>query len=93
MFTPNVFVLDDPTKGLDVGAKVDVHNLIFQLSESGIATIFVSSDIDEILEMSDRIMVIANKRQVRILEKEDANKEILLKFAMGLEDNNDYNRK
>jgi ribose transport system ATP-binding protein len=93
MFAPNVFVLDDPTKGLDVGAKVDVHNLIFQLSESGIATIFVSSDIDEIIEMSDRIMVITNKRQVRIFDKEDANKEILMKYAMGLEENHGQKEK
>jgi ribose transport system ATP-binding protein len=92
MFAPEVFVLDDPTKGLDVGAKVDVHSLIFQLSESGIATIFVSSDIDEIIEMSDRIMVIANKRQVEILEKEHADKETLMKYAMGLAGKNEYNR-
>lgn len=92
MFVPDVFVLDDPTKGLDVGAKVDVHNIIFQLSERGIATIFVSSDIDEIFEMSDRILVIANKMQIRILEKEDADKQTLMKYAMGLDVSHENNR-
>jgi len=84
MFEPDIFVLDEPTKGLDVGAKVDVHNLIFQLSEKGIGVIFVSSDIDEILDISDRVLIIANKTQRKIIEKEEANKEILMKNAIGV---------
>lgn len=87
MFEPNIFVLDDPTKGLDVGAKVDVHNIMFKLSENGIAMIFTSSDIDEILEISDRILIIANKKQVKIIKKKDADKEILMKNAMRAKEN------
>ncbi len=48
MFKPNIFILDDPTKGLDIGAKADVYRLINNLVEEGISVILISSDIDEV---------------------------------------------
>jgi ABC-type sugar transport system ATPase subunit len=84
MFRPDIFILDDPTKGLDIGAKADVHNLINKLVEEGISIIMISSDIDEILHMSDRIIILANKRIIRVIDKKEANKELLMKYSIGI---------
>jgi len=84
MFKPDIFVLDDPTKGLDIGAKADVHNLINKLVEEGISIIMISSDIDEILHMSDRIIILANKRIIKEIDKKEANKELLMKYSIGI---------
>jgi len=83
LYTPKVFILDDPTKGLDVGAKSEVHRIINNLTEKGISVIMVSSDIDELLNLSDRIMVIYNKQVVLSTNRAETNKELLMQAAMG----------
>jgi ABC-type sugar transport system ATPase subunit len=83
MFKPNIFILDDPTKGLDIGAKADVYRLINNLVEEGISVILISSDIDEIIHMSNRIMVLVNNRLVKTLNYDQANKELLMEYSMG----------
>ena len=83
MFKPNIFILDDPTKGLDIGAKADVYKLVKDLVEEGISVILISSDIDEILHMSDRIIVLANSKLVNTLDHSQANKENLMEYSMG----------
>jgi len=83
MFKPDIFILDDPTKGLDIGAKADVYKLVKDLVEEGISVILISSDIDEILHMSDRILVLANSKLVNTLDHNQANKENLMEYSMG----------
>ncbi len=83
MFRPDIFVLDDPTKGLDIGAKADVYKLISTLVEEGISVILVSSDIDEILHMSNRIMVMVDRQMVKTVDAAQANKELLMEYSMG----------
>ena len=83
MFKPKIFILDDPTKGLDIGAKADVYKLVKDLVEEGISVILISSDIDEILHMSDRIIVLANSKLVNTLDYNQANKENLMEYSMG----------
>jgi len=83
MFKPDIFILDDPTKGLDIGAKADVYRLINNLVEEGISVILISSDIDEIIHMSNRIMVLVNNRLVKTLNYDQANKELLMEYSMG----------
>ena len=83
MFKPDIFVLDDPTKGLDIGAKADVYKLINNLVEEGISVILVSSDIDELIHMSNRIMVLVNNKLVKTLNYDQANKELLMEYSMG----------
>jgi ABC-type sugar transport system ATPase subunit len=83
MFKPDIFVLDDPTKGLDIGAKADVHKLINNLVEEGISVILISSDIDELIHMSNRIMVLVNKKLVKTLNYDQAKKELLMEYSMG----------
>jgi ribose transport system ATP-binding protein len=83
MFKPDIFVLDDPTKGLDIGAKADVYKLINNLVEEGISVILISSDIDELIHMSNRIMVLVNNQLVKTLNYDQANKELLMEYSMG----------
>ncbi|RLD35121.1 MAG: D-xylose ABC transporter ATP-binding protein, partial [Bacteroidetes bacterium] len=83
IFKPDIFILDDPTKGLDIGAKADVYKLVKDLVEEGISVILISSDIDEIIHMSDRIIVLANNKLVNTLDHNQANKETLMEYSMG----------
>ena len=67
--TPKVLILDEPTRGIDVGAKVEVHHLIDELAQAGMAIILISSDLPEVLAMSDRILVMREGRQMAILDQ------------------------
>ena len=63
---PAVLILDEPTRGIDVGAKADVHELIGELARAGVAVILISSDLPEVLAMSDRVLVMREGRQMGI---------------------------
>ncbi len=80
---PKVLILDEPTRGIDVGAKVEVHQLIDELAAQGMAIIMISSDLPEVLAMSDRILVMREGRQVAIIDHADASQERVLGAAMG----------
>ncbi|HXG39531.1 MAG TPA: sugar ABC transporter ATP-binding protein [Candidatus Limnocylindrales bacterium] len=80
---PRVLILDEPTRGIDVGAKADVHQIIDQLAHEGIAIVLISSDLPEVLAMSDRILVMREGRQMAILERSEATQERVLAAAMG----------
>jgi rhamnose transport system ATP-binding protein len=81
--TPRVLVLDEPTRGIDVGAKADVHAMVDELAREGMAIILISSDLPEVLAMSDRILVMREGRQMAIVDATDANQEHILGLAMG----------
>jgi len=80
---PQLLILDEPTRGVDVGAKVDVHRLVDELAASGLAIIIISSDLPEVLAMSDRILVMREGRQMVVLDREEADQEIIMSAAMG----------
>ncbi|MDQ3779425.1 MAG: sugar ABC transporter ATP-binding protein [Chloroflexota bacterium] len=80
---PKVLILDEPTRGIDVGAKVEVHQLIDDLAAAGMAIILISSDLPEVLAMSDRILVMREGRQMAILDHREATQERVLSAAMG----------
>ncbi len=80
---PRVLVLDEPTRGIDVGAKVEVHHLIDNLVHEGIAIILISSDLPELLPMSDRILVMREGRQMDLVDGKTATQEGILSLAMG----------
>jgi len=84
--TPKVLILDEPTRGIDVGAKVEVHQLIDDLAATGMAIILISSDLPEVLAMSDRILVMREGRQMVILDHAEATQERVLAAAMGQAD-------
>jgi len=78
---PSVLILDEPTHGIDVGAKIQVHEKIHELARSGIAVLLISSDLPEILGMSDRIIVVADGRVAAELPRAEATQERVLLAA------------
>lgn len=84
MTRPKVVFLDEPTRGIDVGAKVEVYELINQLTEQGQAVVLVSSELPELMGMSDRILMLAEGQMGGLFEKNEATQERLLAAAMGL---------
>jgi rhamnose transport system ATP-binding protein len=80
---PRVLILDEPTRGIDVGSKAEVHQIVDELAQEGIAIILISSDLPEVLAMSDRILVMREGRQMAILERAEATAERVLAAAMG----------
>lgn len=81
---PRVLILDEPTRGIDVGAKADVHKFIDDLARSGIAIIMISSDLPEVLAMSDRVAVMREGRLRTILSKQQATQEKVMQTAVGV---------
>jgi ribose transport system ATP-binding protein len=81
--SPKVLILDEPTRGIDVGAKAEVHSLISQLAELGMSIIMISSELPEILQMSDRILVMHEGHAVAILDRDEATQEIIMSYASG----------
>lgn len=79
----NIFIFDEPTRGIDVGAKVEVYNVMNQLVSNGAAVIMISSELPEILGMSDRIIVMHEGRVTGEFSKQEANQENIMKAAAG----------
>jgi inositol transport system ATP-binding protein len=75
---PQVLIVDEPTRGIDVGAKVEVHNLLFEMAASGIAIIAISSELPEILAISDRIVTMREGKVTGEIDRAAATQEILL---------------
>ncbi len=80
---PKVLILDEPTRGIDVGAKADVHKFIDELAASGIAIILISSDLPEVIAMSDRVAVMREGRLIEIYTRRDATQERVMAAAVG----------
>lgn len=81
---PRLLILDEPTRGIDVGAKSEVHRLIAELAEQGLAVLLISSDLPEVLTMCDRVLVMREGRIVRELTREAATSETIIAAASGL---------
>ena len=80
---PRIFLLDEPTRGIDVGAKAEVHAMVRELAEEGMAILCISSDLPEVLAMSDRILVMREGRQMGILGRDEATQEAVMSLATG----------
>ena len=79
---PKVLILDEPTKGIDVGAKAEIYKLICALARQGIGIIVVSSELPEIIGLCDRILVMKDGRLCGELAREEATEEKVLSFAL-----------
>ncbi len=77
-----VFLLDEPTRGIDVGAKFEIYQIMYQLAEEGKAVIFVSSDLPEVMGVSDRVIVMRNGGIVGNLARQELNQERILAMAL-----------
>ncbi len=80
---PKLLILDEPTRGIDVGTKAEVHHIINELTKSGMAVILISSDLPEVLAMSDRILVMREGKQMGLFDKSDINEKRIISAAMG----------
>ncbi len=78
---PKILILDEPTRGIDVGAKTEIYHIISRLAEKGVAVIFISSELPELLGVSDRVAVVASGRLVDILDRKDATQERIMELA------------
>jgi D-xylose transport system ATP-binding protein len=83
MSRPKVLIMDDPTRGIDVGTKYEIYKIMNELSEQGIAIIMISSDLVEVLGMSDRIMVMHEDQSVGTLDIAEATQEKIMALATG----------
>ena len=78
---PKILILDEPTRGIDVGAKAEIHRLISRLAGEGLAVIMISSELPEVLGMSDRVMVVHGGRVTGILDRSEATQEKVMDLA------------
>ena len=79
---PKIVILDEPTRGVDIGAKFEIYKLINKLTNSGIAVVMISSELPEILGMSDRILVLSKGKQTALLSKQEATQENIMRYAV-----------
>ena len=80
---PRLLLLDEPTRGIDVGAKQEIYVLMEQLAESGVGILFVSSEMEEILGMSDRVLVMHEGQITGELSREELSEEAVMRLATG----------
>jgi L-arabinose transport system ATP-binding protein len=79
---PKVLILDEPTRGVDVGAKAEIYDVINELAAEGIAIVVISSELPEILTLADRVLVMQAGRIAGELSRDDATEESILALAM-----------
>ncbi len=81
MTKPRILILDEPTRGIDVGAKAEIHKLITELAGQGVAVMMISSEMPEVLGMSDRILVMHEGRMTGIVDRKDASQVRIMELA------------
>jgi ribose transport system ATP-binding protein len=81
--SPKVLIFDEPTRGIDVGAKSEIYQLMRELAQSGVAVIMISSDLEEILAESDRVAVMHEGCITGILERNECSEEAIMRLAVG----------
>lgn len=86
---PTVLMLDEPTRGVDVGAKQEIYNLLDRLSSEGLAILFVSSEMEEVLALADRVLVMHDNRISGELSADELNEEAIMRLAVGMESSTD----
>lgn len=79
---PKVLILDEPTRGIDVGAKAEIHRIIADLAEAGVALLVISSELPEVLGLADRVLVMQGGRITGELDRAEATEEAVLALAM-----------
>jgi ABC-type sugar transport system ATPase subunit len=81
---PKVLIVDEPTRGIDIGAKAEVHSLLSKLASQGVAILMISSELPEILGMSDRIYVMREGKITGVIDRKDATEERVMELATGV---------
>ena len=78
-----IFMMDEPTRGIDVGSKSEIYQIMDKLTREGVGIIMISSELPEVLGMSDRIMVMRQGRIVKELSRAEASEETVMQYAVG----------
>lgn len=81
---PDILILDEPTRGIDVGTKAEIHSIITKLAAEGKSIIMVSSELPEIIGMSDRVMVVCQGRITAIIDRKDLDQETIMRYATSI---------
>ena len=84
--TPRVVIFDEPTRGIDVGSKSEIYKLMRGLADAGIAVLMISSDMEEVVGVSDRIVVMREGRIAGFLERSEFSEENVMRLAVGRRD-------
>ena len=77
---PELLILDEPTRGIDVGAKADIQRKVAELSEAGLSVIFISSELEEVLRLAQRIVVMRDRKNIGELESHDLDLDGLIDY-------------
>ncbi|HEX8352372.1 MAG TPA: sugar ABC transporter ATP-binding protein, partial [Pyrinomonadaceae bacterium] len=80
---PKVLIFDEPTRGIDVGAKAEIYELMRRLAAEGVAVLMISSDMEEVINVSDRVAVMHEGKLTGILERRDCTEENIMRLAVG----------
>ena len=83
--SPDVFIMDEPTRGIDVGAKYEIYCIIAEMAKQGKSIIMISSEMSELIGMSDRIMVMCDGRMTGFIDGNEANQENIMALATRFE--------
>jgi simple sugar transport system ATP-binding protein len=83
LMEPKLFILDEPTRGIDIGAKTEIQKLVLELSEEGMAVLFISSELEEVIRVSDRIAVLRDRRLISVMERDEISQENVMKAIAG----------
>ena len=81
--SPSVIVLDEPTRGIDVGAKSEIYRLMRRLADANVAVLMISSEMEEVVGVSDRVAVMREGRIMGVLEREQCSEHNILGLAVG----------
>lgn len=80
---PKILILDEPTRGVDIGAKKEIYDIMNRLAQDGVAILMISSELPEVLGMSDRVLVMHEGRITGEFTREEATQEMIMRAATG----------
>jgi len=83
LMQPDLLILDEPTRGIDIGAKTEIQKLVLQLSQEGMAVLFISSELEEVVRVSDRIAVLRDRQLISMMESDEISHENVMKAIAG----------
>ena len=81
LIEPQILIVDEPTRGIDVGTKYEIYKIMVELARQGIAIIMISSELPELISVSDRVIVLSGGRVSGELQQEDASQEKVMELA------------
>jgi ABC-type sugar transport system ATPase subunit len=82
----DILIVDEPTRGIDVGSKAEIHAIISELAKEGKAIIMISSEMQEVISVSDRVLVMHEGKMRAIIDRADVSQELIMKYCAGIDE-------